>query len=246
MLEQQRVAEVHAAQVQAQTELADERARSAQDAADQLQARQQHLDRLGLRIGAVQEAGSRLSEQVATIEAVVRGLRGEITGIAEAASSVTSTAQDASSRTTSCAETMTRLTTTMLEIDQVAGSISGIADQTNLLALDATIEAARAGEAGRGFAVVAGEVKELAGESASATEHIRRVVDAVRDDVTAAAASLAAIREVIAGVVESQSTISTAVGLQSTATAQAQSAIAGTSRDVEQIASDLPGLLEMS
>ena len=241
--EQRRAAAVTAEQVRAQTELAEERARGAREAADLLLARQHQLDLLAERIGVVQGAGGRLSEQITTIDAVVQGLRAESTGIAEAAGSVTATAEEASSRSASCAQTMTRLTSTMAEIDQIAGSISGIADQTNLLALNATIEAARAGESGRGFAVVAGEVKELARESALATEHIRRVVDTVRDDVTMAADSLAAIRQVIAGVLEAQGTISTAVDQQSTSTAQAQEAVASASMEAERMAFDLDDLL---
>ena len=174
----------------------------------------------------------------------MRGLRTEINGIAEAASSATSTAEDANVRSASCVETMTRLTATMTEIDQIAVSISTIADQTNLLALNATIEAARAGEAGRGFAVVAGEVKELARESAQATEHIRRVVDTVRGDVTDAAESLTSIRQVIAAVVEAQTTISRAVGLQSASTEQAQVALAAASQEALQMAQDLRGLVD--
>ena len=127
----------------------------------------------------------------------------------------------------------------MAEIDQIAGSISAIADQTNLLALNATIESARAGEAGKGFAVVAGEVKDLATETARATERIRRVVDAVRGDVGAGGSALGGVEEVIQGVVEAQGTIAAAVEEQNAATAQAQEAIAGASQEAARMAAEL-------
>jgi methyl-accepting chemotaxis protein len=129
--------------------------------------------------------------------------------------------------------------TTWAEIDQIAGSISSIADQTNLLALNATIESARAGEAGRGFAVVAGEVKDLALETAQATERIRGVVTSVRDDVGATGAALDAIQSVIQGVVDAQTTIASAVEEQSASTAQAQDALCGAAREAAQMARDL-------
>jgi methyl-accepting chemotaxis protein len=89
----------------------------------------------------------------------------------------------------------------MEEIEAIATSIAAIAEQTNLLALNATIEAARAGELGKGFAVVAGEVKELARETAGATDQIRGVVDAVRSDVSDSAAMIGQIRAVMSDVV---------------------------------------------
>ena len=82
--------------------------------------------------------------------------------------------------------TVTKLGDSSQEIGEVVKAITSIAEQTNLLALNATIEAARAGEAGKGFAVVANEVKELAQETAKATEDIARRVEAIQDDTAGA------------------------------------------------------------
>ena len=111
----------------------------------------------------------------------------------EAASIATAAVEVADTANT----TVARLGDSSAEIGNVIKLITSIAEQTNLLALNATIEAARAGEAGKGFAVVATEVKELAKETAKATEDISSRIDAIQSDVRAAVDAIAEIGTII-------------------------------------------------
>jgi methyl-accepting chemotaxis protein len=104
------------------------------------------------------------------------------------------------------------------EIVSVIKIITNIAEQTNLLALNATIEAARAGDAGKGFAVVAGEVKELAQETARATEDIRTRVGAIQTDSAAAVSAIGEIGAVIDQINATQTAIAAAVEEQTATT----------------------------
>jgi methyl-accepting chemotaxis protein len=109
-----------------------------------------------------------------------------------------------------------RLGVSTAEFGNVLKVISRIAEQTNLLALNATIEAARAGEVGNGFAVVANEVKELAKETARATEDIGRRIEAIQSDSSAALAAISRITRTISDINTFQAGVASAVEEQTT------------------------------
>jgi len=233
--EQRRAEEQLIAQAATSTQLAAERAETAARAAEQAREQEARAVETSLRLAELQRAGQDIGQDVEVASAVMDGMRGAITEIAEAAVRASSTAQSADEQSRASAEVVDRLTTTMSQIDGIATTITTIAGQTNLLALNATIEAARAGELGRGFAVVAGEVKELAAATAAATDEIRRVVEEVRGDVDSAATAMGGIRSTLQDVVHSQATISAAVQQQTAATDEARHAIAGAAAQAEEM-----------
>lgn len=131
-----------------------------------------------------------------------------------------------------------------LEIGEVIKAITSIAQQTNLLALNATIEAARAGEAGKGFAVVANEVKELAKQTAIATEDISRRIEAIQADTQGAVSAIAEISNVITRVNEIQLAIAGAVEEQSATTNEMSRSLSDVAKAGMEITQNVSGVAD--
>jgi len=122
--------------------------------------------------------------------------------------------------------------------------ITSIAQKTDLLALNATVEAARAGEAGAGFAVVANEVKELAKQTANATEEISRKIEAIQNDAKSAVSAIASISGVIGQVNDISGTIATAVEEQSATTSEMSRNVAEAARGAGEVAQNIQGVAQ--
>ncbi|AGL14806.1 methyl-accepting chemotaxis protein [Actinoplanes sp. N902-109] len=170
------------------------------------------------RAQAVSTASEEISRNISTVSAGADEIGSSITEIARSTSSAADVAGQAVRISHEAGEILQQLGTSSAEIVSVIKLITGIAEQTNLLALNATIEAARAGDAGKGFAVVAGEVKELAQETARATEDIRTRVGAIQADSSAAVSAIAEIGAVIDQINATQSAIAAAVEEQTATT----------------------------
>ncbi len=128
------------------------------------------------------------------------------------------------------------------EIGNIIKLITSIAEQTNLLALNAAIEAARAGEAGKGFAVVANEVKELARETAKATEEIGKKIEVIQRDTKGAIESINQIGTIIKQINDIQNTIASAVEEQTVTTNEIAKNISEAARGTSEINSNISGV----
>ena len=140
--------------------------------------------------------------------------------------------------------TMAKLGESSAQIGNVVKVITSIAQQTNLLALNATIEAARAGEVGKGFAVVANEVKELAKETAKATEDISRKIETIQIDTHAAVEAISKISSIIKEINHSQSTIAAAVEEQSATTNEIGKNVAQAAKGGIEISENINGVAQ--
>ncbi len=150
--------------------------------------------------GVVAAAAEQVSRNVQAVAAGAEQMGASIREIAQNAHEAARVAAQATGVAEATNHTVAKLGVSSKEIGDVVKVITTIAEQTNLLALNATIEAARAGEAGKGFAVVAGEVKELAQETAKATEDISRRVDAIQTDTEQAVDAIAQIAQIVASI----------------------------------------------
>jgi methyl-accepting chemotaxis protein len=192
----------------------------------------------------VSAAAEEISRSVDSVSAGSEEMGAAIREISQNAAEAAKVASEAVDLASSTSATMNKLGESSAEIGNVIKVITAIAEQTNLLALNATIEAARAGEAGKGFAVVASEVKDLAQETARATEEISRRVETIQADTGGAVSAIEQITTVIARISDFQTTIASAVEEQTATTGEMNRNVTEAATGTGDIAQNITGVAE--
>jgi methyl-accepting chemotaxis protein len=187
----------------------------------------------------VSAAAEQVSRNVQTVATAVEEMSASIKEIAKNATESAKIATTAVKVAETTNTTVARLGESSAEIGKVIKVITSIAQQTNLLALNATIEAARAGEAGKGFAVVANEVKELAKETAKATEDISQKIDAIQGSTKGAVEAIAQISTIINQINDISNTIASAVEEQTATTNEIGRNVAEAAKGSSEIAQNI-------
>jgi methyl-accepting chemotaxis protein len=234
--------------VRTSMEMLGQNVQALSSAAEELTATSQQMsanaEETSAQTRVVSAATLQVNQNLQTVATGAEQMGASIKEIAKNATDAARVATSAVKVAETANTTVSKLGDSSTEIGQVIKVITSIAQQTNLLALNATIEAARAGEAGKGFAVVANEVKELAKETAKATEDISRKIEAIQTDTKAAVSAIGTISEVINQINGISNTIATAVEEQNATTNEMARNVSEAARGSGEITSNISGVAE--
>ena len=202
------------------TETANQQAAGAEETNVQAQTVAAAGEQLASNSKSMSDSANQINLSATTVSAALEEMSSSISEVARNCAQESEIARKADQQARQTRELMVKLDDSARQIGKIVELINQIAEQTNLLALNATIEAASAGEAGRGFAVVANEVKELARQSASATEDIRRQVSLIQENTANSMVAIDDVASVIEQVSQIASSIAAAVEEQSATTSE--------------------------
>jgi methyl-accepting chemotaxis protein len=205
---------------------------SASEKANTVAAATEEMSANMTNVAAAMEQSATNTNMVATASEEMSATISEIAQNAEKARGIS---DEAARKSADASTNMDQLGTAADAIGKVVEAITEISEQVNLLALNATIEAARAGEAGKGFAVVANEIKELAKQTADASQDIKEKIGAIQGTTETTVGQISEITSVINAVNEVVATIATAVEEQSTATKEVADNVAQASRGIQEV-----------
>jgi methyl-accepting chemotaxis protein len=187
-------------------------------------------------------ASQQISTKVSSVACAASQVQVSIREISKNANDSRAVAKDAVDLAESAKDSMKKLETSSREIHKVNKVINSIAQQTNLLALNATIEAARAGDAGKGFAVVANEVKELAKQTARATEEIGQTIEALQSGTREAASAFVQIGTTIGSINDIFHSIASAVEEQTVTTNEIGRSVSDAAQKIGEITTNIGGV----
>jgi methyl-accepting chemotaxis protein len=237
-----RTLEAIVAPLKATTESASTLASSSEELTAVSQQMAGNAEETATQANVVSAASEQVSKNVASVASASEQMQSSIREISKNANESARVAKNAVSVAHSTNDTVKKLGESSQEIGNVIKVITSIAQQTNLLALNATIEAARAGEAGKGFAVVANEVKELAKQTAKATEEISQKIEAIQGDTKGAVHAIEEIGTIINQINDISNSIASAVEEQTATTAEIGHNVTEAAKGVGDIAKNIGGV----